>query len=169
MSDQAQLSWTTGGSSSWEVEYGAPGFTPGTGTRLAALTNPFVVTGLTASTSYEFVVRDSCAVGNTSIWSAAAEDSTRCAPITFTTSYTENFNSTTDWVPGSGFDNDGSTVPSCWLRNQILTVALTVADSTGTPGTGPSAGRGGSGQYIYAEASGAANQSVAEITSPLID
>ena len=117
MSAQAQLSWTTGGSSSWEVEYGAPGFTPGTGTRLSALTNPFVVTGLTASTSYEFIVRDSCAVGNTSIWSAAAGDSTRCAPITFTTSYTENFNSTTDWVPGSGFDNDGSTVPSCLLRN----------------------------------------------------
>ncbi|MGB0182574.1 MAG: fibronectin type III domain-containing protein [Schleiferiaceae bacterium] len=175
MSDQAQLSWTTGGSSSWEVEYGAPGFTPGTGTRLAALTNPFVVTGLTASTSYEFIVRDSCAVGNTSIWSAAAEDSTRCAPITFTTSYTENFNSTTDWVPGSGFDNDGSTVPSCWPRNPTSPnggqgYAWGVADdSTGTPGTGPSAGRGGSGQYIYAEASGAANQSVAEITSPLID
>lgn len=175
MSNQAQLSWTTGGSSSWEIEYGAPGFTPGTGTRVAALTNPFVVSGLTASTSYEFIVRDSCAVGDVSLWSTAATDSTLCAPITFTTSYIENFNNTTDWVPGSGFDNDGSTVASCWVRNPSgpnggQGYAWGVADdSTGTPGTGPTAGRGGSGQYIYAEASGAANQSVAEITSPLID
>ena len=57
------------------------------------------------------------------------------------------FNSTTDWVPGSGFDNDGSRL-SCWLRNPTVLMAdkgtLGVADdSTGTAGTGPSAGRGG--------------------------
>jgi hypothetical protein len=26
------VSWTTGGSTAWQIEYGAPGFTPGTGT-----------------------------------------------------------------------------------------------------------------------------------------
>ena len=127
MSDQAQLSWTTGGSSSWEVEYGAPGFTPGTGTRARSIDQP-----IRNYRSYRInIVRVHCSrfmCGRKyGIWSAAAEDSTRCAPITFTTSYTENFNSTTDWVPGSGFDNDGSTVPSCWLR---IPRALTVAKAT---------------------------------------
>ena len=51
------VSWTTGGSTSWQIEYGAPGFTPGTGT-MNALTNPFTVTGLTsgASTAYAILV-----------------------------------------------------------------------------------------------------------------
>ena len=117
MSNQVQLSWITGGSASWEVEYGAPGFTPGTGTRVSALSNPFILSGLSASTPYEFIVRDSCSAGNVSLWSVGTIDSTLCAPITFTTNYVEDFNDTTDWIPGSGFDNDGSIVPSCWLRN----------------------------------------------------
>ena len=174
MSNQVQLSWITGGSSSWG-EYGAPGFTPGTGTRVSALSNPFVLSGLAASTPYEFIVRDSCAAGDVSLWSVGTIDSTLCAPITFTTNYVEDFNDTTDWIPGSGFDNDGSIVPSCWLRNPTSPnggqgYAWGVADdSTATPGTGPISGRGGAGQYLYAEASGAQNQSVAQITSPLID
>ena len=175
MSDQAQLSWTTGGSTDWEVEYGTPGFTPGTGTRVAVSSNPFIISGLTASTVYDFYVRDSCGVGSVSIWSAVTSDSTKCAPVTFTGSYNEDFNTATTWIPGSGFDNDGSTVDACWIRdpaspNDGQGYAFGVGtDSTGTAGTGPSAGRGGSGQYIYAEASGAANQSVATITSPLMD
>ena len=175
VSNQVQLSWITGGSNSWEVEYGAPGFTPGSGTRVSALSNPFILSGLSPSTPYEFFVRDSCAVGDVSLWSVGAIDSTLCAPITFTTNYVEDFNDTTDWIPGSGFDNDGSIVPSCWLRNPTSPnggqgYAWGVADdSTATPGTGPFSGRGGSGQYLYAEASGAQNQSVAQITSPLID
>ena len=67
MSDQAQISWTTGGSAQWEVEYGTSGFTPGTGTRVAALSNPFVLNGLSASTDYDFYVRDSCGTNDVSI------------------------------------------------------------------------------------------------------
>ena len=67
MSNQAELAWTSGGATSWEIEYGAPGFTIGSGTRVSVFTNPFIVSGLTASTSYEFFVRDSCAVGSTSL------------------------------------------------------------------------------------------------------
>ncbi|MDA9148052.1 hypothetical protein N9N81_01735, partial [Schleiferiaceae bacterium] len=117
MSDQAQLSWTTGGSAQWEVEYGTPGFTPGTGTRVAALSNPFILNGLTASTAYDFYVRDSCGTNDVSIWSTVDSLTTLCAPITFTTSYTEDFDNTTNWVPGTGFDNDGSIVDGCWQRD----------------------------------------------------
>ena len=48
------LSWTTGGASNWQIEYGAPGFTPGTGTIVNATSNPFTVTGLAPSTYYDF-------------------------------------------------------------------------------------------------------------------
>jgi large repetitive protein len=175
MGSKASLSWVSGGSSDWEIEYGTPGFTPGTGTRVAAATNPFVVTGLSASTTYEFIVRDSCGSGDVSLWSTSVTDTTLCAPVVYTASYVENFNTTTTWVPGTGFNNVGSAVDACWERNPngpsgAGGYAFGVgSDSTGTPGTGPSAGRGGSGQYLYAEASGAQNQSVAQITSPLID
>jgi len=174
MSNKAKLSWTSGGAANWEVEYGTPGFTPGSGTRVAVSSNPFVLSGLSASTTYEFYVRDSCGLGDVSIWSAPVVDSTLCAPITFTTSYTEDFDGT-GWSEGSGFDNDGSTIGSCWQRNPTSPnggqgyAFGTGTDSTSTAGTGPNDDRTGGGNYVYAEASGAANQSVATITSPLID
>ena len=174
MSNKARLSWTGGGAANWEVEYGTPGFTPGSGTRLAVSSNPFVLSGLSASSTYEFYVRDSCGLGDVSIWSAPVVDSTLCAPVTFTTSYTEDFDGT-GWSEGSGFDNDGSTIGSCWQRNPNSPdggqgyAFGTGTDSTATSGTGPNDDRTGGGNYIYAEASGAANQSVATITSPLLD
>jgi len=174
MSNKARLSWTGGGAANWEIEYGTPGFTPGSGTRVAVSSNPFVLSGLSASTTYEFYVRDSCGLGDVSIWSAPVVDSTLCAPITFTTSYTEDFDGT-GWSEGSGFDNDGSTIGSCWQRNPTSPnggqgyAFGTGTDSTATAGTGPNDDRTGGGNYVYAEASGAANQSVATITSPLID
>ena len=175
VSNQVQLSWLSGGSNSWEVEYGTPGFAPGSGTRVSALSNPFILNGLSASTAYEFIVRDSCGINNVSLWSIGTIDSTRCTPISFTSNYLEDFNDARTWISGSGFNNDSSIIPNCWLRNPTSPnggqgYAWGVADdSTATPGTGPISGRGGSGQYLYAEASGAQNQSVAQITSPLID
>src|SRR5690606_10555564 len=53
------LQWTTGGASNWNIEYGASGFTLGSGTIVNATSNPFTVTGLSANTGYEFYVRDS--------------------------------------------------------------------------------------------------------------
>ncbi len=64
----ATLSWTTGGTNNWDVEYGAAGFTLGTGTRISTLANPYAVSGLTSGQSYEFYVRDSCGVGDVSVW-----------------------------------------------------------------------------------------------------
>ena len=66
----ATLSWTeTGTATSWEIEYGTPGFAPGTGagTSVMATTNPFEVTGLN-STTYDFYVRSVCGAGDESIW-----------------------------------------------------------------------------------------------------
>ena len=70
-STSATFSWIeTGTATSWEIEYGAPGFAPGTGvgTTVAVSTNPFEVTGLTTSTAYDFYIRSICGAGDESTW-----------------------------------------------------------------------------------------------------
>ncbi len=64
----ATLSWMTGGASEWELEYGVAGFVPDSGTRISTTANPYILSGLTPRTDYEFYVRDSCGIGNVSKW-----------------------------------------------------------------------------------------------------
>ncbi|HKL02755.1 MAG TPA: hypothetical protein VJ911_03735 [Cryomorphaceae bacterium] len=53
------LSWVSTGSS-WTIEYGSPGFSPGDGTLVDADTNPFTVVGLDGDSNYDFYVRTVC-------------------------------------------------------------------------------------------------------------
>src|SRR5690606_12065348 len=66
--NSASISWTTGGASNWQIEYGPTGFTPGSGTIIPAPSNPFILSGLNASTRYDFRVRDSCGLADVSFW-----------------------------------------------------------------------------------------------------
>lgn len=66
--DAAELSWLSA-SNNWQLEYGAPGFTLGTGTRVSTSTRPYLITGLTPNTTYEVYVRDSCGATQFSNWS----------------------------------------------------------------------------------------------------
>ena len=43
-----------------QVEYGAPGFTQGTGTTVTTTANPAIVTGLTPLTAYQYYIRRDC-------------------------------------------------------------------------------------------------------------
>ncbi len=76
--DQVDLGWTEFGSATqWDIEYGASGFSQGTGTTVSGVnTNPYTITGLTGSTDYDFYVRADCGGGDLSDWSG---------PYTFTT------------------------------------------------------------------------------------
>ena len=65
-SSSVDLSWTPS-DPLYGIEYGPVGFTPGTGSVVTASSNPISVTGLNASTSYDFYVRDSCGVGDVSV------------------------------------------------------------------------------------------------------
>jgi len=76
----ADLSWTSGGSALWNIEYGPAGFTPGTGTVLTVNTNPYMLTGLTHGTAYEYYVQDSCANIGTSAWVGPHAFTTLTAP-----------------------------------------------------------------------------------------
>jgi hypothetical protein len=70
----ADINWTENGTAtSWEVEYGPAGFTPGTGTLTTTSANPFTITGLTNMNSYDVCVRSVCGL-NKSAWSCLSFD-----------------------------------------------------------------------------------------------
>jgi hypothetical protein len=97
----ANLGWTNGPADSiWEIQYGAPGFTLGTGTTINSATNPAAMTGLTPSTCYDVWLRSICTVGDTSVWTGPFNFCTRCAPVT-------------DYC--TSFDADAlASTPFCW-------------------------------------------------------
>ncbi|PZF71856.1 LamG-like jellyroll fold domain-containing protein [Taibaiella soli] len=117
----ASLSWTTGGSALWNIEYGVNGFTQGTGTRINAVnTNPYSLTGLLGNTAYQFYVQDSCAGIGTGTWAG---------PYSFTTlpNYGNNASGYAVHFDGTGVQN--STVQAVNLGN-VLRDSLATTDFT---------------------------------------
>jgi hypothetical protein len=90
---QANLTWTSS-AAQWQVEYGAPNFVQGTGTKVIANANPFTLTGLAAATGYSYYVRAICAAGDTSLWNGPVSFATDCDSIR-NFPYTESFDGTT--------------------------------------------------------------------------
>ncbi len=74
----ASLSWTTGGALNWNIEYGPPGFIPGSGTFVYNVLNPYILTGLNPNTNYDFYVQDSCGMGDVSLWTGPFTFQTAC-------------------------------------------------------------------------------------------
>ena len=98
------LAWTQIGSpNQWNIEYGPTGFTHGTGTIVTASTNPFTLTGLTASTTYDIYVQADCGGTDVSNWSNVLTISTPCGA--FSIPFSENFDSWSDWA-----------APDCWQK-----------------------------------------------------
>ena len=65
----AVFNWTENGTATeWELEYGAVGFTLGSGTSVSTLTNPDTLTNLTPNSFYEIYVRSICGAGDNSNW-----------------------------------------------------------------------------------------------------
>lgn len=158
------LSWTTGGATNWLVGYRPSG----SGVPLVIVpvgTNPFTVTGLAPSTSYDFYVKDSCAAGDVSLWTGPLSISTLCGVAT--APWSESFDGA-DWVPGTGALNTGNLISQCWSRPSVNNPNFgTTSGPTTSTTTGPSSGFGGGGKYIYTESSGGSSGS-GTITSPSI-
>ncbi len=81
----AQLSWAMGGASNWNIEYGPPGFIPGSGTFVYNVLNPYILTGLNPGTNYDFYVQDSCGIGDVSIWRGPFSFATLCSSLSAAT------------------------------------------------------------------------------------
>lgn len=71
----ATVSWTIGGGTSNDLEYGPSGFTPGAGTTVAGVSSPYTIMGLSATTGYDFYVTEIC----------TASVSVPAGPVSFTT------------------------------------------------------------------------------------
>src|SRR5690554_7592775 len=88
------LGWTNGGSeTAWNVEYGAAGFSQGSGTVVNTTSNPHNLTGLTAETAYEFYVQADCGGTDQSTWAGPFSFYTGyCLPsASGTATYIDNF------------------------------------------------------------------------------
>jgi len=157
----ADLAWTEAGTAtSWEVEYGAAGFTQGTGTSVVTTTNPHNITGLTANTSYGYYVRAICGVGDTSIWSGPFVFTTPCAAMA------------APWMDSveAHTATTALTISQCWSATSVSAYDWNIDGLGSTPssGTGPTGAYSGA-NYFYIEASTATVGDEAVLTSPLVD
>lgn len=147
----AQLSWTENGSATtWNVEYGPVGFTPGQGTAVVATSNPFTLTGLNAATNYDVYVQSDCGGGDLSDWSNKVTIVTDCDVIT-TFPYVQDFDAL-------------AALPACW---NSTTVSGSTNWTVGTPSHGSlySAHSGSNAASFYQGGSG--NQS--DLQAPTFD
>ena len=98
-----KASWTAKGEeTAWNVRFSTDGEN---WTIRAADTNPFVITGLTAGTTYEVQVQANCG-GELSQWTTSKVATTLCAPVDGV-GFSQNFDSE---AYGSG------NIPSCWSK-----------------------------------------------------
>jgi PKD repeat protein len=150
--NSATLNWTSGGANNWQFSYGAPNFSPNSGTLVGTSNNPGTLGGLSPNTPYDVYVRDSCAPGDVSAWAGPLSIRTRCLPVP--APYTQNFDGPSFTV--GTFVNAGN-FPVCW--NRPTTTNYQWSSETGSNfGSGPSADHtSGSGKYIFSQAIFAAN------------
>ena len=75
--DAINIDWTDASQAlSWQIEYGASGFAPGTGNTLTAFAHPVAIAGLDTMTTYDFYVRSYCGDSSYSDWTGPVQLST---------------------------------------------------------------------------------------------
>lgn len=84
----ATVTWTAGTGTSYDVEYGPAGFTPGTGTVINSTNDTLTITGLMASTTYDFYVTDSCGTNGVSATAGPASFTTSACALSAQCIYT---------------------------------------------------------------------------------
>lgn len=159
----AALSWNENGSAtSWNIEYGPCGFTPGDGTSttVVAGTNPFTLIGLSAFTCYDYYIVADCGTGTLSAATGPGTFTTECSA--FAAPFLDTFEAFTA--------NVNFVEQNCWEANSDTTFDWNVDNNGSTPstGTGPLAAFSGT-TYFYVEASNGAAGNEARLLSPLID
>ena len=152
----ASLEWTSQGTeTTWDVEWGTTGFTPGTGTMVTGTTNPTSISGLTAQTSYEFYVRADCN-GSTSSYTGPFSFTTPCATVT-SFPYFENFDAV-------------AATPACWAQSATnVENWLINSGSSATYGGQGSDHTSGSGNFAWVDDSQTQVANPAGLETPVLD
>ncbi|GLB48777.1 hypothetical protein Y10_11450 [Neptunitalea sp. Y10] len=156
LADSAEITWVeNGGETTWNVQYGLSGFALGTGTTDVVTSNPYTISGLTASTDYDVFVQVACAAGGTSLWEG---------PYSFTTACTSEVAPYTQ-----DFENSGS-IPNCWEQGASNNESWIFATSGGHVGdAGTISGNTDSdGYFAYVDDSSTHNTGTALYT-PYVD
>lgn len=118
-STTVDLAWTTGGATNWEIEYGVPGFTVGSGTRVVTSTNPYTLTLLAPKSTYDVWLRDSCGTADVSDWIGPVNFTTLCASQMSGT-YTINPLLPTAGVNFSSFSDLATQLNGCGIGGPVL-------------------------------------------------
>ena len=161
------VTWNGGTASSWDIEYGPKGFTPGTGTHVVANNDSASIGSLMAGTTYDYYVRSICGAGDTSI---SVSGSTRTTCI-ITAPFKETFDGLAPQNGGLASCITTNYLDTfCWSNNTAENTNWTPRSiATGSSNTGPSSDNtSGSGNYLFIESSSCFN-TTATLTSPLID
>lgn len=161
MDTTASLGWTDNGSATMgDIEYGATGFTPTETPTVTNKANPYMATGFTAETTYDFYVRANCGVDGVSNWVGPFTFTTACVAIT--APYTEDFETFTT-------DSSAFTSENCWTGSGG-TYFWKSAPGTdvGSGGTGPDPSIT-TGNYFYTESSSGIPGNMTDLVSRLVD
>jgi PKD repeat protein len=167
-STTATLDWNSGGANNWQLEYGPPGFNPGSGTRINVTSKPFQITGLNPGKDYQIVVRDSCGANSLSRWTPPASFTTTCAVAQ--APFLETFDGASFKI--QTFNNNRGSISACWARSDSSAEYYWLPLDAGTNNTGPANDHtSGNGNFMATNAqfSGTANNAAATFTSPQID
>ena len=153
------------GNTSFTVEWGPCGYTPGTGASTTGVNDTISITGLSSQTCYDFYVYATCGTVSSPTGGGPATATTLCnaTPVP----YSEGFENS-PWVANSGFIYNADVFSSCWNRtpDQYSQFAWLVRTGiTPSGNTGPSSAATGS-NYLYTEASYGSSGSYAEIRLP---
>jgi hypothetical protein len=169
--DSGEAGWDAGASeTSWTVEWGPVGFTPGMGMALGSttVTDTFaLITGLDPDTEYDAYVSASCGSGSANDWDGLTFF-TSCA--VFAAPVMEDFDDM-NWISGTGFNNVGDTLDRCWSRipgpGNFFWGARTGATSAVT--SGPDTDVSGNGNYLFTEGSNGNIDDSAFVITPQVD
>ncbi len=149
----ADLYWTENGSATtWDIEWGATGFTPGTGTLIpGATTKPYPLSGLTINTTYDWYIRSDCGGGDLSDWIGPHSFTTTCG--TYHAPYSQDF-----------ADND---IPECWNMSGPEDWIFSTGAGYGAAAAGDHTPGGGT-NYAWVDGSGAPGSGIL-LETPMID
>ncbi len=153
------------GNTSFTVEWGPCGYTPGTGASTTGTNDTILVTGLSSQTCYDFYVYGTCGTVSSPTGGGPATATTSCNAQLVP--YTEGFENS-PWVANTGFTYNADVFSSCWSRtpDQYTQFAWLVrTGSTPSSSTGPSGAATGS-NYLYTEGSYGIAGNIAEIRLP---